>query len=1314
MSVTVSFAPVYLPSTTTILDGRECTRYDFEGSLPMETRTPGAPELKRLTATIRLRGVEGNNFEILRADYEDVPNVLIAPSPDLKDGEVGVVPSYTFDASAYSANAFYPQATAVLSGIGRSRGVVLGEIALFPLQYNAATRTLRKYQRLVVRVTFGPADERERGSHRPTAGVAINEDAFQSEINATPSKARSATLNSVLASGVWFRFPVNQDGMYRLTGRSLLDAGIPSSVDPGTIKLFGNGGLEVPLDVTAPYVEDLLENTVEIRDAGTAGKLDAEDAVIFFAKGTRGWRYNASSKSFSHYIHHFTETSFYWLTYGGNPARRMVTGGPTNDPFPARPQTVTGRVFREEDKVNLLSSGLEWLGQPFNSGDQITYVHPLNDIDVSAPVTYTYRVGARSSAFSVFSVYEHDQILGTTGIASTNVGSYFANQFINSVTTRQRLPSFTDGRSQLRFAYASSGSGGNGYIDWYEIAYQQFLRARGDVFSFYTMDTTAVLEYAVGGFAGGDVVVYDVSRFDSAQILQPLRVSSDSCVVQVAASGGAVHEIYAVGEGGYKTPSPLVRVANQNLHGDTTEAPYVIITHPEFMSAARRLKSYREQPGSHSLKTLIVDVTQIYNEFGGGSVSPVAIRNYLRYVSSTWQAPPDYVLLFGDGDYDYKRNIVSTPNWIPPWETLESWWPLRTYAGDAEFATFTVVSSGGGTRPGRVECAVGRLAARSLAEANTMVDKIVEYETASVNDAWKLRTTVVADDGPAGVGSNGEIVNDRLLHTLQAEAISNLVPPLFEKKKIFTYEYPTLYTPAGRRKPDVNVALRSQINQGTLVLNFTGHGNPRVWTDEQVFVRETDFPGLTNKGKYFFLSAATCNYSHFDMLNEQSGGEDLVARPNAGAIGVFSATRPVFASDNFEINKTFFRFLFQRDVNGNLIHQRIGDVMFNTQQVHFSGLFDNDRKFFLLGDPALRIAYPDQLASIDSINHLPPSQTALLQALGRASVIATVRDTGTNLPVGFLGQAQVVVFDADRTVVLAPTDISESMTYKIPGNVLFRGEQSVTNGIITSEFIVPKDISYGNDYGRMTVYFWNGSTDGAGYSTNFRVGGTDSTAPADAIGPTIALFLDDSTHFRPGDVVSLSPTLLANLFDSSGINTSGAGVGHRLEVWLDNASASVDVSDYYRSKNNSFREGVVQYPLGELSHGTHKLRLRAWDTYNNSNVQETNFDVVTSQGLRLTNIFNFPNPMRSNTIFTFEQNQLSGVDAEIKIYTVAGRLIQTLQTRNINDAFVQIPWDGRDRDGDELANGVYLYKIIVKTSDGRFTSEALGKMSIVR
>jgi hypothetical protein len=1286
----MEYHPQFSSTPSVVYDGKEYYNVLFEGAVLDESVGAGSPALYYRTVVVRFPGSKNNSLEIVNVGYEDLSNVLVSPVPELLEDSISLKKKYSLNERAYSSTVFVPAQVAHLLNVGETRGVFLGSVRLYPYQYMSGLKKLRKYNRIVVRVNFGAAEQPTTLPDDLVKNIAINSSGFTMKEREVSPRTASVFRNSVLASGEWFKFPVTEEGMYKLSGQVLLAAGIPASVDPRTIKIYGNGGFELPLSPVAPAADDLLENAIYSFDARGNHQLDPEDYIIFFAKGTRGWTYHPTTKTFSHYINRYAETNYYWLTYGGALAKQMTPVPSSVLPTEYRPTTVGGKLFREDEKINILNSGLEWLGQVFSSGTSMTYIHSLPGVDTSQPIQYKFRLGARSSTSSTFTIDDHGTQIVNVGLGSTLIGNYNDRQIKDATVQRSILPTFIqDNYLRLRFTFTTTGAGGTGYLDWYEVHYARFLNAQNDELSFHTKDTSAIAEYSVNGFSSNQILVFDVTRFDSVLLLTNVRTDANRCMFRTELLEGTAKQFYVVGENGFRTPSPLTRVPNQNLHGDTTEVDYIIVTHSDFFSAAQRLKTHRERPGADRLRTRVVEVDQVYNEFGGGLSSPMAIRNYLKYVYTNQTVPPKYVLLFGDGDFDYKRIITSGPNWIPPFETPESFDLIYSYATDDEFA---YVNSSQ-----RVQMSVGRLCVRSLSEAAAIVEKIIEYETNPVRDPWKVRVTLVADDGLTSEG------NDGVIHTEDSELLSRLVPSLFELKKIYLYQYPTTYTSTGRRKPGVNRDIISQINEGTLVLNFTGHGNPRLWTHEQVFVRETDFSQLQNSRKYFFLVAATCNFSDFDKTGEQSGGELLVTMPNAGAIGVFSATRAVYQNPNRYLNQDLYRELFRQSADGSLIPLRVGDAVFKVKQSYRS--FDNDRKYFLLGDPALRFALPKAFVTVDSIDHQSGTQTVTLGALRRVRMIGTVQDSTQQT-----GTAAVVVYDADKSFTIVD---GRPLNVMMNGDVIFRGEHNVRNGSLVSNFIVPKDISYSNNNGRVTVYFWNDATDGAGYTRNIIIGGTDTTAPPDTKGPQIQLYLD-SRSFRMGDVVSSTPMLIADLFDSSGINTSNAGVGHRIEAWLDNSSQSIDLTNFYKSKIDTYQEGTIEYRLNGLSEGSHRLLLRAWDTYNNSSTTETIFDVGTSVGLQVFNVHNYPNPFSSYTVFTFEHNQPSAVDAEVKIYTVSGRLIQSLHRFSIVEKVGKIMWDGRDRDGDAIANGVYLYKVIVRTSDGRFANETINKLSVLK
>jgi len=1301
-SVVVEFIPSYLPDLARDPRTGGYLRVDFAMSVSPDPVVPGTPDLPVRVVPLRL-GSLSNRVEILEATFADTFNVVPAPVPTLKDGGDSPVPVFSPDAAAYRRAGFVPAAPATLERVGTSRGTVFGNLVFSPLLYDASAKTLRKYNKILVRVTATGSAPVSAGPDPLTRGIGINDRGGTLTGPSRPlvrtRKAGGGPASSVLRDGAWLKLSIPGEGIVRITGQYLRDAGVPSTVDPRTIRVFGNGGAELPASPGSPVPDDLTEVRRIVTDGGTPGALDAGDEVIFYAAAARGWTYDPSTRRMSHFINRYWETSYVFLTYGGAAGIDIPTSG-TAPPADFTSPTVEGKLFREDEKENILSSGMKWLGQSFNPGDRITYAHPLPGLVPGSTVRYRISVGARAAAPSAFTFTDHGTDVGTgVALASTLVGSYFYTQITGATVDRSVTAGWSDGQSLFGLRFTSQSPAGTGYLDWYEIFYDRATTAHGDEFSFYAPDTGAVIAYSVNGFSGTAVRAFDVT--DPAGVtLYPAVVRSDTCLIRVEAASGGRRHVVIVGQGGYLAPSAYVPVPNQDLRGDPSTAEYIIVAPPAFLGAARRLKEYRERPGANALASKVVNTEEIYNEFGGGIPSPVAIRNYLKYEFETQSPPPSYVLLFGDGDYDYRRLSVAGPEWVPPWETEESYMPLETYTSDDVFAIFDASE--------RVSLSMGRLTAQSVREAESMVDKIIEYESGSQKDPWKLRVTFVADDGLAGIGED-----DGFTHLRHAENVESVLPELFEKEKIYLFEYPTEITTAGRRKPAVNKAIRDAIARGSFVLNYSGHGNPRLWAHEAVFVREDDIPLISNPGKYFILVAATCNYSNFDAINDQSGAELLVAREGVGAIATFSATRVVFALQNQGLNYALFSYLFDQDSSGGMVTRRLGDAIYRTKQVRIG---TNDRKYFLLGDPALIPAFPQRVVVVDSVNDKPATQVVDLYALGRSSIDASLApDT---LPGSFTGSARVSVYDADRLVTITnPT--AGTYVYRANGNLLFRGDATVTADRLSADFIVPKDISYGTENGRISVYLWNAFQDGAGATRNIRIAGTDSTAPPDATGPAMEIYLD-SRNFRPGDPVSASPTLIVDLSDSSGVNTSGAGIGHRLEAWLDDQPGSADLSDYYRSNPDTYREGVITYPLGflvsggSLTPGSHRVKVRAWDTYNNSSTGETVFSVGSGDGLSLTKVYNYPNPFRQSTWFTFEHNQTSLLDVEVRIYTVAGRVVNSLTTHGVGDRLVKLPWDGRDRDGDEVANGVYLYKVIARTIDGRYSGEALGKLSVSR
>ncbi len=1303
------YRPQYLPVRQVAAAGQEFVQYDFPRSTPWEAhRRPGQPDLRCRLVGVSLPSQQGNSVQVLAADYEDIAASTLSPVPlfRTKDG-IPEISTYAPDASAYAHAGFLPEtAVASLPAVNRVRTQFVGAVVVTPVQFNPALRVIRRYSRIIVEVVYGAPAVRTTGN----PDGAVFGTALLNGLTTPPPAQRAArtaaAASSVLKSGKWYRLSVADDGVYKLDATYLAAAGISvAGLDPRTIKIYGNGGRELPEDIAQPRPQDLVENAILVQGEAD-GKFDPGDYVLFYGRSVRGWNYDASAKTMHHTINHYSDVNYYWLTYDGAQGKRMAQQ--PSDPGAA---TVTPDRFRdgiaiEEEKVKLtgILSGKDWYARLLDDKNpSFTYVQTLPGLVPSDVIQYRFTMLAHSDNGASFTVREGATLLGTYGLQPIS-GYVYAEP---GTWDASGSSSLAGNSSQVNFTFNANGVGDEGYIDWLEIFYPRFFFAVNDYLHFWSPDTDAIVEYQLQQFAGVPLI-FNVTVPENVTLISGVAGTYGFRAHEAA---GRLAEYVAAAPASWKQPAAIQAVPNQDLRGLADGADFIILTSSEFRQAADRLAAYRQQPAHGNLRTLVLDVSQVYNEFGGGIPDITAIRDYLKYAYDNWTKKPQFVLFFGGASYDYKGILGAKSSYVPTWQSDNSIDDVDSWCTDDYFTQF-----GGGYSPWLV---TGRISSRTTAEANVVVDKILRYEDNPVRDNWKMRICYVADD--AWTTEGGEI-GDRTLHGDAAEDLAvNHSPDELEKKKIYIAEYPTLWTAQGRLKPGAYQAIIDQVNQGVLILNYTGHGNPTQLAHENIFNVQTSIPQLANSNRLALFFLATCNFSQFDDPRRYTGSEILMNKPDGGSVAVVSATRKVYANNNNALNTGVYDAMFLRDSFGRLVVERPATALFQFKGPA-NGNYENDQKYVFLGDPTMRLQFPSGYASIDSINGIamdsagvPRATPVQVRSLSRVTVAGTVRDQANQMDATFNGRATLVVNDASRTQTIVNYYPGTNWNYTATGGVIFRGENSVSGGRFHATFVVPKDISYGDSTGRGRVvgYLTNDLRDAEAYSGNIVVGGTDTTARNNGKGPQVAVFLN-SRAFKPGDLVNTHPVLLADLADSSGINTSGAGIGHRIEAWLNNSPQSIDLTDSYTSKLDNYREGTVQYQLNDLPAGQNTLRLRAWDSFNNSSVVDIIFKVASDDQLAIADVLNYPNPFASGTSFTFRQNQSSPLNVRIKIYTVAGRLIQTLETTTPGEPYVRVPWDGRDRDGDILANGVYLYKIVASTIDGRFTSEALGKLAVLK
>jgi hypothetical protein len=1320
--------------------GQDFALISFEGATVIDE--PGLPQIPYHTAVIGMPVGASVRYQIIEADYEILEPFKLVPHPTLKNVDDEVLWDIEPNAQVYASAEPFPAQLVSVDPPAFFRDQQIVRLQVAGARFLPNQQQIWKYNRIALQIEFvggrprvqsagGIASEAEERLYR---GALLN---YQQARDWRQSRPRSSKINqtsSVFEFGTLYKFNVQQEGIYKIDGAFLESQNINlSSIAPAKIRLFNNGGRELPTSLAQPRPQGLVENAIVVVDGGD-GRFDRSDHILFYGVGVEGWEYNAASQRFSHYIHHHAAANVYWLSFDGQEDGLRMAQAASGQPSASIQETYQGLAFLEEELVNPVRSGLNFLGRQFaiNEIDQRrTFTLDLPNA-VASPAELQIRFVALNAGIHRFAISLNNISLGSrqfSGIAPLIQPYLILKSADFTVPVENALVA---GANSLQLSYSHLTSGGQpstsgqAFLDWFELFYTAQLRAVDNELAFTVSPQDAPQTYRIANFSGG-VELYDVTNFARVQKIVNFELAGGSVTFTDSQPTGLPKRFLALTPAKYKTIQNLERTEVADLRNPLLAAEFIIITHEDFYSEAQRLESLRENGSPENrMQTEVVRVSDIFANFSGGLMDPTAIRDFIKHAYDNWNIRPAYVLLLGDGDFDPK-NITSRSdkNWIPTFQTndLSNSDRIEELGTRTSDSWFTYVSGNDAV----MDLAIGRLTVQTLSEARSAVDKIIAYETQPQFGGWRNTITMVGDDE---LVNNGRPGFGDYVHILQTETIAEVdLPDYFDLEKIYLSEFPKVIgaSVGGVRKPAAKEALIQQINKGTLIVNYIGHGNPTIWAHEAVF-EQADNPRIQNPGRLAFFVAATCDWALFDNPERQSQAEELLLAENRGAIGVLTAARLVFSSSNFAFNRFFYRGLFDAGAVNPL-----GDAFLYTR-LRTSNV-SNDEKFHLFGDPTLRLGAPKYQAVITAMN--PDS----ILALSTVEVSGEVQRDG-QLWSDFNGKALINTFDSKK-FVQHNTEVGVVQEYFLPGNAIYRGAVSVDNGRFTAKFIVPKDISYGGNRARVSAYVWNDQVDGGGFRDNILVSSTSSNL-VDREGPHMRVYFAGRENFVSGDIINDNATLVVELADSvSGINITGE-IGHGLTLTIDPDEetclsqlnrflgiSSIELTDLFQFDEGSHLSGRVEFPLQfpetvniagrevectppGSSERRHKLVIKAWDNANNSSTTTVEVVVVASEELVLRDVLNYPNPFQQSTTFTFISNH----DAEvtIKIYTVAGQLIQTIANQFARSGFNMIEWDGRDAAGDLPANGIYLYKLMARSladSDSK-PKEVVGKLAIVR
>jgi len=1099
--------------------------------------------------------------------------------------------------------------------------------------------------------------------------------------------------NSQLAKGNWAKIAVKKQGIFKLTGAQLQRLGFTLPINASQLQLFGFNQNALTEKVPAAPTIGLVENAIKVNDGGD-GQIDNQDYILFYAEGPVQWNHDAQNGS-QRFNHLASDSVFYFLTIGNNGKRIGIQNLTRGINYPNR-EMFTQHFLFEKDSISLLNSGKVFWGVPMGIGqgkqNQLSYLFNASGMNNQSWVkTFAHLASTSYTNGAQFDFYWNDQLAHSTNLQPVS-GLLFddiAKEVVDSFSNPSPLT--WQNKSNLKVNYSSANSTATGYIDYLELLANKPIGFWQD----------SILSFAIEkDFQRGQLINCKIQDIDATAIIwnvtnveNPVQINWQ---LETNNTGSFIHQtdstadFIGVKQNAFDVPILLGSLPNQDLLNSTGEINYVIVTAPAFLEQAKKYQTFEQ--ATFGRKTLVVNALALYNEFSGGQASPIAIRNFLKYLSNRALQnnfnPPAYLLLMGMGNFNTKK--INLDFELPVYENNNSTSILSSFASDDFYA---ILKDGDDINNYNsvkgLSLAVGRIPARTIAEADSSISKLINYQLHKNGGAWENKISWIADDG------------DYNLHLQDAENIVAHLQkkaPKWDHNKIYLDLFPALSTTSGNTYPMANNTLQQAVQDGTLLINYTGHGNYLRLSEEGV-IAQTQFDNWDNRDKLPLLVTASCNFAPYDQPNLSPIGWDAFMKNGKGVIGLVAANRLVFAYSNKQINDLFIQQLLVNDALGQ--RPTIGKALQNAKNLNWTlgGDRMNDLKFSVIGDPALSLNRPNDQIEVKAIGLKNYTGVDTLTAGNTYNINGVVKDGGL-VKTDFNGVVSLIIYDAVKYKnTLANQSTSMVVPIAVQENILFKGKSTKKNGVFNTDFILPLQVSSATNPIRIELAATSGDNSAIQVLDSIYIKPNQLPNLKDTVGPQINAYLNDP-YFKQGSWCAPNSVLYIQLKDSAGIQTSGNALGHDLSLWVDKNPIPIIINNYFIADLDTYKSGSVTYALPTLSEGMHTLVIKAWDLLGNGSKDSLFFEVPKAKSMSFMHPMNFPNPVKSNTNFSFETNQIGkNLDVMLNIINQAGQLQYTHSSSFLNNqAQVYVNWDGRTSSGSILPPGVYYYQFIVKVN----------------
>lgn len=1104
--------------------------------------------------------------------------------------------------------------------------------------------------------------------------------------------------SSPLADGQWYQIGIDTTGIFKLTHQDLKDLGLDlEDLNPKNLHLYGNKGNPLPQFNDNDHPKGLRKTPVKII-GGNDGSFDQGDYLLFYGDGPHGWRYNTEKDVFRHVYNSYSEKNYYFLTIDPDKKAKRIQQQPSLGKADYTTNTFNQLHFHEKDQLTAINqeirSGRGWFGETFSKQSPS---RKFNFTFTSSPgnINIRYRMAHNGNTSGRFSITSGNQVIERVTMQGVNPG--YTQPYASTNSGNSRF-STSENNVSVRLSYQGNGSS-KGWLDFLELKSRSKIQYNDQMLVFRDKKAIEkpVIQYEIDGLSA-NTVVWDVSKTGNIHRQELIKQGTKATFTD---SGNQIRRYVAFKPADAKEVSLEGLTDNQNLHG-LPQADMLIVTHPDFKEQAQELADFHQR--NDDLKSHIVTPQAIYNEFSSGKQDITAIRWFAKMFYDRANEPseqPDYLLLFGDASYDYKDRVSDNTNLVPTYQTPNVVHPVNSYMTD-DYYGYLDDNEGNLDQAYKrdfndlLDLSIGRIPVTTKAEADDVINKIKRYHREKAGyGSWQNNVTFIADDMEEGWEKTFIDDSEEFTRTINKQA------PAYNMDKIYLDAYQQKSSSSGPRYPAVNEAINERFQDGSLIINYMGHGGERGMAKERVVTFE-DIQQWDNEHKMPLLVTATCELTRFDDPGLVSAGERSFLKPDGGAIALLSTTRLVTAGSNTQLTRQVFdNNMFQREDGA---YKTIGEVFRDAKndfdKNNGSAFDDNPRKFGLIGDPALKLAYPKHNVVTTQINGKPISEADSLKALQKVTLKGEIQNQNGEHLESFNGEVFPTIYDKKvQLQTLANDPAAIKINFKLLNSIIYDGQTAVENGRFETTFVVPKDIAYEPGKGKISYYATNYKTDANGYNRVI-VGGTAESPVEDDHPPKVDLYLNDK-NFEEGGITGPDPLLIATVKDDNGINTAANGIGHQPQLSIDD-NQPITLDDAYQASLDTFNEGTLRHQLMDLAPGQHYLQLAVWDVTNKKGSDQLSFTVVEDRKMALESLINYPNPFSNETTIAFEHNQNGKpLSTRINIYDVKGRKQATLKGDFQAEASrQQVTWNGTNDNGAPLESGVYIYEVVIKGKNG--------------